>query len=112
MIEKSLYGQYILEREGKQIIERPEGFATYFYTNDMCYVENVYVAPEFRRTKIGRELLEKAASEAKLRGIKKLLVTVRPSANGSTTSLKAVTACGFTLQSAANDAIFFVKEIN
>lgn len=107
----SLYGKYIAEREGKYIIERAEGFATYSFLPTGVYIENIYVLPEFRQSKIASTMADEIAQNAKKWGLSKMFGSVRPSAKGSTESLKVLLSYGMQLDSATNDAIFFVKEI-
>jgi len=109
----SLFGEYIKERLGKQIIENDDGFMSYIFSRDFqeCYIEDCYVRPEKRKLGIGREMLEQVRREAKSRGVKRLTTSVRPSSHGSTVSLKAVLAVGFELLSAQTDAIIFVQGV-
>ncbi len=44
----SLYGEYIKELQGKDILENENGFATYYPFQDGMYIENIYVRPAFR----------------------------------------------------------------
>lgn len=110
---KSLFGEYIRERSGKHIVEMDEGFMTYVFSRDYqeCYIEDCYVRPEKRKLGIAAELLRLVRAEAKSRGVKRLTTSVRPSAHGSTVSLKVVLSGGFELLSAQDDAIIFVQGV-
>lgn len=107
----SLFGQYIKERENKEIIETDQGFATYFYLNDGVYIENIYVAPDYRHLKGASKLADQIAELAKAKGYSKMYGSVAPSTNNSTDSLKVLLGYGFQLQSAEHNFISFVKEI-
>lgn len=107
----SLFGQYISEREGKEIVEDNQGFATYFYVNDGVYIENIYVSPDFRQAGVASKYADQIAELAKAKGYKKMYGSVAPSKKGSTASLKVLFAYGFELESAAQNAIIVVKEI-
>lgn len=107
----SLFGQYISEREGKEIVEDSQGFATYFYVNDGVYIENIFVDKDFRHSGIASKYADQIAKIAKDKGFSKMYGSVRPSANGSTPSLKVLLSYGFSLHSSAVDAIVMVKEI-
>ncbi len=109
----SLYGQYIQEREGKHIQECEHGFATYVYMNaiNAVYVEDIYVVPEQRRSRVAWEMLDSICATAIDKGCHTLLGTVRPLANGSTESLKAILAYGFKVDSCDGGLIWFKKEI-
>ena len=108
----SLYGSYIKEREDKEIIEDSRGFATYqFLDYDRCYIESIYVQPDFRNTNLASEMADKIAIIAKERGCTKLVGSVSPTANGATASLKVLLAYGFQLESSSNNLIVFVKDL-
>lgn len=108
----SLYGQYIKEREGKDIVENDYGFATYMINKDnSCYIESIYVIPDARHDHVASQLADEIAYIAKSQGCNTLLGSVSPSANHSTSSLKVLLAYGFQLDSATNNFILMRKEI-
>ncbi len=109
----SLYAKYIAEREGKLILETDEGFATYKFFEKLStvYIEEVFVLPEFRQTGIGAAFVDKISEIAQDAGYEKLLTSVCPAAKDSTTSLKAVLACGFELDSLSESLIYLSKPI-
>lgn len=108
----SLYGDYIREREGKQIVENDFGFATYqFVDKDKCYIEDIYVAPSHRRQRVGKDLADKVAEIALESGCKKLIGSVKPSTYGSTESIKALIWYGFKLLFCEQDMIYLEKEL-
>lgn len=108
----SLYGDYILEHRGDQIVEDEFGFATYRYLNDdNVYIIDIYVVPEMRNTNRASAIADKVVEAARLKGCKKLLGTVVPDAHNSTASLRVLLGYGMTLQSIANGCIIFEKDI-
>lgn len=107
----SLFGQYIYERQNKSILEDEFGFATYYFQGDCCYIEDIYVVKEKRKENLASKYADKIAEEAKSKGMKYLVGSVKPSANGSTTSLKVLLGYGFELVSAQEDFIWFKKEL-
>lgn len=107
----SLYGKYIKERAGKEIIEDDRGFATYYYLNDGVYIENIYVLEDYRKTGVASNYANQIASIAKEKGCVKMFGSVSPKANGSTDSLKVLLAYGFKLDSSVDNFIALVKEI-
>lgn len=109
--KSSLYAQYVLEREGKYILEDENGFATYFYTGEYCYIEDVYVTKEHRNTRYISKWEPLIIAEARSKGYSKLLTSVVPSANGSTESLRSVLSYGYKLLKCDSDIIYFIKEI-
>lgn len=111
MSSKSLYGQYIAEREGKHIIENEFGFATYFFTGEFCYIEEIFVLEPHRKSGIAAKYADEIAKEAKSVGVNKLLGSVSPKAPSSTQSLKVLLAYGFQLLSSEQNLIYLAKEI-
>lgn len=107
----SLFGQYIKERTNREIIENHIGFATYVVEKDSIYIEDVFVIPSYRKSRVASDFVNQIAQIAKDKGIKKLYTSVVPTANGSTISLVACVKYGFKLDSSANNFILFVKEI-
>lgn len=107
----SLYASYILEREGKNILETDKGFATYSFIKDGCYIEEIYILPQYRKTGEASTLTDQIAEIARQNGHKKLFGSVCPSAAGSTNSLRALIAYGFKLDSSTNNFIWLTMDI-
>jgi len=108
---KSLYSKYIKEREGKEIIESGIGFMTYKIKGDECYVADVYIEPEFRKSGIASEMCSKIEKIARERGCKFLTGTVTPSLEGANVSLISQLNYGFKLHSCINDFIILKKDL-
>jgi GNAT superfamily N-acetyltransferase len=107
----SLYADYLRERVSKEVIEDHRGFVVYYYVPDGCYVEDIYVAPEHRRSGVAQELLERVVTLAKQKGCNKLYGTVCPSAKNSHYSLTCSIAYGFILERCIDNLIIFSKRI-
>lgn len=107
----SLYSLYIQERENKLIIESEKGFATYQFFNDECYVSDIFVVKEYRRSRVAWDMLDEIVKSAKLNNCLYLVGTVIPTTNGSHESVKAHLAYGFKVHSTGNNLIIFKKEI-
>lgn len=108
----SLYADYLLERTHDQIVETEYGFATYRFLNTkQCYIIDIYVKPENRKTYRASEMADKIAEIAKEKGCCELLGTIVPSTRGSNTSLNVLMAYGMKLSSAQNDLIIMKKDI-
>lgn len=108
----SLQAQYAKEREGRDTLELEGGFATYVINKAECYIVDIYVLPEWRRSGLAKTLLDAVSKEASTQGCKYILGSVCPSANGATVSLKAMLHYGFELVKAENNMIWFTKEID
>ena len=99
----SNFGRYIYEREGKQIIEDEHGFATFLPCGEFMYIEDIYVVPEQRKNGVASRYADEIAKHALQKGYKKLLGSVKVSANGSTNSIKVLLAYGFKLYQSHTD---------
>lgn len=107
-----MYADYIRERTYDSIIESESGFATYRFLDDgSCYIIDIYVIPEARKTNKASELANNIAEIAKNNGCKVLVGTVCPSAKNSDTSIKVLQGYGMTLKSSTNDLIIFKKDL-
>lgn len=107
----SLFGDYIKERAGKQIVEDEFGFATYSFIKEGCYIEDLYVIPAQRKSGHASRLADRIVNVCKSKGCTALIGTVATGANGATDSLKVLLAYGFKLQSAQNEMVLLRKEI-
>lgn len=108
---KSLFAKYIEARGGKEIIETEKGFATYYFINDGCYIEDIFVEEKYRKSGEASKMAYEIEIIAKERGCKKIYGTVCPQAKGSTDSLKVLLAYGFSLDSCTSNLIAMKKDI-
>jgi ribosomal protein S18 acetylase RimI-like enzyme len=106
-----MYADYIREREGKEVLETDKGFAVYSFEGPYCYIQDIYVKPDFRRSRAAWEMGETISSLAKAKGCKYLSGTVYAGTNGATESLVGQLAYGFKLHSAENGKILLYKEL-
>lgn len=107
-----MFSDYFLEVDGDFTLEIEGGFMVYtFPSEEECYIKRVYVAPEKRKSGLGRYMLEKLEYIAKQHGAKFVTGSVRPSSKTATESLQAQFACGFKLFASGQDAIFTKKEL-
>lgn len=108
---ESLFGKYIKERNNKEIVENEKGFMTYYFIGDACYIEDVYVLPEYRRTKQCVEFGEQVEKIAKEKGCTKMYGSVVPSAPYSTINLMGLLNFGWRLDSSTNNFILVTKDL-
>lgn len=107
----SLFGDYIKQRENKDIVESDKGFATYSVVKDGIYIEDIFVSADHRHSGEAAKMADKIADIAREKGLNKLFGSVSPSALGSTTSLKVLLAYGFELNSSTNNFIWLEKKL-
>lgn len=108
----SLWADYKKEREGKEILEKEDGFAIYSWTQDGgCYIEDIYVKPDKRKSGLAREMADQIKIIAKERECKFILGSVLCGANGDTDSLKVLLSYGMKLWEVHGNLIIFGQEI-
>ncbi len=107
----SLYAAYIKEREDRECIESEDGFISFKYFGSECYIQELYVVPEKRKSSIASCMADQVTELAKEKGCKILSGSVCPSAKGSTDSVKVLLAYGFKIMKSESDLIWFAKEI-
>lgn len=110
-VRVSNFAAYKLEREGKLVLERSEGFATYEFLPEGVYIEDIYVAKPFRRSNVAAGMADEICAEAKKRGITQLIGSVDTRAAGATTSVKVLLAYGMEIKTVSGPVIYFVKKI-
>lgn len=115
MISETLYARYIGEREGSQIIENENGFITYKINGEECFLVDMYVRMEVRRSGEGRKLLNELIKIAKGHECKFISANIYTVDHGATNTLKAALISGFELLSAKNECVTILlnlREVN
>lgn len=108
----SLYAKYIREREGKEIIETDDGFATYqIFDNGECYLQDIYIVPEKRNSGLATEIANKVSEIAKERGCNLLIGSVCVDDKCATRNMKVLLAYDMQVYKTAGTMIFLRKQI-
>jgi len=107
----SLYADYMKEIHGKHIIENERGFIMFSKQKDHFYIEDIYVIPDFRRSRAAVEMADWVCAIAKDAKINRIIGSVVPSSKTCDISLRMMLAYGMSLHSSQNNIIFFVKDI-
>lgn len=107
----SLYAAYCAETGVKHILEYEYGFATYHLLGPECYIEDIYVIPEQRKSGGASNLAKQVEDIAKAKGCKALLGSVNTKIKDPTTSMKVLLAYGFKFLRADQNGIWFRKEL-
>jgi hypothetical protein len=110
---KSLYAQYVLEKQGFQTIETSEGFITYWLIpeNKEAYIDILYVIPEKRNSEVKKYLESLVIEEAKKVGCKNLSCVVYFKHINAEKSLKSIIAAGYKIHSASDEKVVLYKLI-
>lgn len=107
----SMMAKYYEEREGFSTYETDKGFATFKIRGDECYIKDIFIMPEHRRSGHAFEIGNEITKIAKENKCTALTGSVVPSLKGSTESMQALIKFGFKLNHCTNDFIVLVKEI-
>lgn len=105
------YFEYLKEKENFDVVQIPQGFATYKIIGEECYLRDIYVAPEFRHSNKAKELSEKVRAEAMKAGCKFLTGSVCLASNNPTRSMKAILGDGFEVVTYKDNLIWFMKKL-
>ncbi len=106
-----MWAQYFKEREGFETIENNKGCLTYRISGDECYIKDIFVLKEHRRSNVATELADECSKIARDSGCKFLSGSIVPSTNGATASMMGLVAYGFEIRAAKDDLIILVKEL-
>lgn len=106
----SLWASYYSEREGYQTLETDHGFAIYKIFNEIVYLRDIYVSPDYRKTGLAKDMANEVSAIAKAQGCKILRGTVDTRANNATQSIKVLLAYGMHVVP-SNEILVFEKEI-
>jgi len=110
----SLYGQYIKEREGVDILEDEYGFITFkFIDNETCYIVDVFVVEEMRRNNVASKYAKKVEDIAKERGCKYMLGSISTLANNFNASEKLMMANEYKFKetNSKQNMVYYIKEV-
>lgn len=110
----SLYADYIKEREGRNIVEDEDGFATFIFCGPEqkeCYIVDIYVRPEKRKTGKAASFADTITDIARKVGCTYLSGSVDARTNGATESLWVLLRYGFHVVGVAENLIWFRKEL-
>lgn len=111
----SMYSEYVRERAGDEILETEEGFATYRFIQDdgipCVYILDIFIRPDFRRTKIASSLADKIVAEARSMDCVRLLGSVSSAAKNATDSIKVLLGYGMEFYKCSDHGMIFKKDI-
>lgn len=111
IMRPSLLAQYIQEGKGKSTLESDKGFAIYSFVNDGCYIEEIFILKEYRKTGEASRLTDQIVEIARQKGCKKLLGSIIPSTSVATNSIRAMIAYGFKVTGSISNFIYLEKDL-
>lgn len=109
---KSAWAQYRDEVVGTQFIEHEQGFISYYHISEDCtFIEDLWVAPDFRKQLYGTQLVGLVENIARKAGKKFLMLDIQMGSKTRTEALKAALAGGFEPFEANNNRLWLKREI-
>jgi ribosomal protein S18 acetylase RimI-like enzyme len=111
LLSMSLYSDYLKETNLKQILELESGFATYHLLGEECYIEDIYVLPDLRKSNKATELALNIEHVARQQGCKYLTGSVNTNIKDPTSSMKVLLAYGFKFLRSEPKIIWFIKQL-
>lgn len=110
-MRKSLYSQYVAERESQVVFEYAKGFVGYSIEPDHIFLQDLFVVPEFRHQKVGEKLLKLVERKARELRKERVYVSVVPSTKLGPTMANLALKYGYKLSHSHADSDYFVKEV-
>lgn len=102
--EERGFGPRLLHAEGT-------GFVTYHLNDSECYIENIYVVPEKRKSHEAVKMANEVAQIAKFYGIKLLTGSVNLKDKNKKRNMEVLLAYGMTPVANTEEMTYFSKEI-
>ena len=107
-----MFEDYAQERGfGPRVFEIDGGFATYYLDEDSCYIEDIYVIPSKRNSKVASYMADEITKIAKEKGLSKLYGSVNKLAKSAEASRKVLTSYGFSKIDEDEELEWYLKEI-
>lgn len=107
----SLYSDYLNETGQRHIVETDKGFATYQIDGSECYIVDIYIAPEARRTGLCHKIVNQVIDKAKEQGCRVLTGSVNTSIKTPGISVKVLLGHGLRFLREDPGIIWFYREI-
>jgi GNAT superfamily N-acetyltransferase len=109
-----MWADYIKETFGKEMLQTEYGFATFYIVPEttVCYIEDIYVIPELRKSKIGSELEAEITIWAKERKCTELMGSVNLTITTPERSMAVLISRGYKLTSATPTMLYFRKQLD
>lgn len=107
----SLYPDYLKEREGIETLERELGFATYKIRSHDCYIIDIYVVPEARKSGLASQMADEIAAIGRSHGLKVLTGSVDTRDKEAVRNEKVLLAYGMRKAHQEDHMIYFYKEL-
>ncbi len=109
---KSLYAQYVKERENLDEIATDRGFIHYRFENGECWINDYFVSKEFRKSGHGYFLANQVFALSKENGIKLVFCQTDSRAIGSDLSKFTIENFGFEHYATIGTINYYKMEVS
>ena len=107
-----MWAEYLKERSGKEVLQDPNGFTVYSYPGEgLCYIEDNWVMPAFRKSGVAKKMADKVVLEAKERNCHTLIGSVDLKSKAPGMNMKVLLAYGMDPYLAEGSVVYFRKDI-
>jgi len=106
-----MWAEYLKEREDLDTVKTEHGFATYKVMGTECYLRDIYVKPEYRKTGEAKKLSEMVRQEAIKEHCQYISGSVNLKTANPTISIKAILGDGFEVVTFQDGLLWFVKRL-
>jgi ribosomal protein S18 acetylase RimI-like enzyme len=110
----NLYAEYLKEKSDIEYLQfEDKAFCTYIEQVECLYLIDIYVKPEYRKSKVASKLADVVVEIARAKGKKFILGAVEKDSKAEATNQKVLESYGFRFSHyVENDMInYFVKDI-
>ena len=111
MSKKSLYGQYIEEKENRYILEGKDYFLTYQFDREWVYIVDMFVVSGKRTNGIMTKISEQCEQLARDKGYTQILGSVDINTNQPEIPALAMIKHGYKFYKLVGSIIYFLKNI-
>lgn len=91
--------KYWKEAMNREVIENEKGFVSYQFNGEICYIVDIYVEPEHRKSNVAASLADQVVVIAKDKGCKFLMGTVNLQGSDPSRSMMVLLSYGFKIHS-------------
>lgn len=111
MIDGKLISEYLIERQGIEILEKENGFISFRVHKDECHISDIYIRNSSRGSALLSEMIGSLSEIATKRDCKELTGSIHLWDLGKEATLKAALKLGFKISRADQGMIFIKKEL-
>lgn len=110
-ISETLYAKYHAERTGGSLLENEHGFIAYRIAGHECFIVDMFIAPEKRRTPLFKKMMGELEIFAKSSGGTLLTANIFLNDPGASNTLIAALKSGFKVTGTGNGVLLITKDI-